>query len=709
MVTVHMVGNAHLDPVWLWRGAAGMAETLATCRTACDLLDEHPDFVFTKGDSWAYELAARSDPGLWGRIRAHARSGRWAVVGGWYVQPDCNFPLEESLRTHIRLGKEQARRDFGVDVTVGYNVDSFGHAAFLPRILREGGYDAYVMMRPMAHEKALPAPLFRWRSPDGAEVLAWRIPKSYTEKNADLSGQIRAALEAADASTGHVLCFYGVGDHGGGPTGDQIRWIRAHADSLPGARLVFSHPRAFFDAVKPAWPRLPVVEGELQFHSIGCYSVERSVKRNARRAEHGLIGAEAVLDAFPAAAGPADRALLDGAWRKLLFNQFHDIYGGTCIPEAYRDARDQLGAARDAADSVIQGAALRVAGALPADRLQRILALNPSNAPFRGLVAHEPWTDWEEFRGSLIDEAGHPVPFQILPAASVTGRFGRLLWPMEAAAGGLRAFRLLPEAPPAQATDLAVEGTSVANGSWRLEAGREDCLLRIAGPSGADGVFAAEGLSVQVREDLSDTWSHGLDRYAGRILGRFHLQDSSVVEAGPLRAALRIRAAYGASRLTLKALLAAGDPGIEVRLRIDWRERHAVAHLSVAFLREIVRRMDGVPGGFASRPHDGTELPVVDALRLDLSGGRRFGIALPDCGAVSGEGSAVALTLLRSPVYAWHDPAKLTQGGEYRYTDQGEHEFRFLLAQDAEEEALRRAALGFHRPPLCIDWTRGMR
>jgi alpha-mannosidase len=47
-ITVHMIGQAHLDPVWLWGWSAGLDEVLAACRTACDLLDSYPDFIFTQ-------------------------------------------------------------------------------------------------------------------------------------------------------------------------------------------------------------------------------------------------------------------------------------------------------------------------------------------------------------------------------------------------------------------------------------------------------------------------------------------------------------------------------------------------------------------------------------------------------------------------------------------------------------------------------------
>jgi alpha-mannosidase len=84
-VIVHMIGNAHLDPVWLWHWQRGADECLATCRAACDLLDDYPEVIFTRGEAWAYEQVRTLDPELFERIRGHIRGGRWAVVNGWWV------------------------------------------------------------------------------------------------------------------------------------------------------------------------------------------------------------------------------------------------------------------------------------------------------------------------------------------------------------------------------------------------------------------------------------------------------------------------------------------------------------------------------------------------------------------------------------------------------------------------------------------------
>ena len=107
---------------------------------------------------WIEELdpdALRADTGL-------VRARRWVIVNGWWLQPDCNLPTGEAFIRQALYGKRYFRDRFGVDVTIGYNVDSFGHAATLPMLLQHTGSTHYVFMRPMEHEHHLPSPLFDW-------------------------------------------------------------------------------------------------------------------------------------------------------------------------------------------------------------------------------------------------------------------------------------------------------------------------------------------------------------------------------------------------------------------------------------------------------------------------------------------------------------------------------------------------------------------
>ncbi len=192
-------------------------------------------------------------------------------------------------------------------------------------------------------------------------------------------------------------------------------------------------------------------------------------------------------------------------------------------------------------------------------------------------------------------------------------------------------------------------------------------------------------------------------------MGTFVASGSALEETGPVRASLRIDTSFNASSATVWARLYADDPRLFLEIRVDWRERLRVLKLELPLAGIEERRTDGIPGGGAVRPQDGRECPVMDWTLVGLSKGAPLGIAMPDCSAMDGSAGVLRFTLLRAPAYAWHDPAKLPPGRAHRYLDQGEQTFRFVLLPDATAAAVAGVALGMHRPPVCIDWTRGMR
>ncbi|MBQ6528394.1 MAG: hypothetical protein IJI38_07710 [Clostridia bacterium] len=212
---VHIILNSHLDPAWLWNKEQGMDEVVATARTACDLLNDYPEIFITRGEAWFYEVLEFCAPDIYERVKKHVASGRWQVVGNWYIQPDCNQPSPESFAMQAEVSRDIFAR-LGARPTVGYNVDSFGHAATLPDFYRACGVDSYIMMRPSTREMPLPGHLFLWESPGGSRIAVARL-KRYQTTGApeNLPDTIDVALTTATPGIDHCLCFVGVGDHGG--------------------------------------------------------------------------------------------------------------------------------------------------------------------------------------------------------------------------------------------------------------------------------------------------------------------------------------------------------------------------------------------------------------------------------------------------------------------------------------------------------------
>ena len=177
-----MVGNAHIDPMWIWDWDEGMHEVLQTFRAAVERLDEDPGLRFTASSASYYRWVMDTAPDLFARIRELVRAGRWVVVGGQWVEPDCNLPSGESVCRQFLYGQRFLARHLGVTATVGYNVDSFGHSGTLPQLLAASGLGSYVFMRPGPDEKAIASPAFRWRGTDGTELPAYRIPYDYSTR-----------------------------------------------------------------------------------------------------------------------------------------------------------------------------------------------------------------------------------------------------------------------------------------------------------------------------------------------------------------------------------------------------------------------------------------------------------------------------------------------------------------------------------------------
>jgi len=703
MRTVHIVLNAHIDPVWLWPWTAGVDECLNTCYTMCNTLDRHPEIIFTKGEAWVYEQVRRHDPALFKRIVKHIKAGRWSVVGGWWIQPDCNLPGLENMHRQIEIGKIWFKKHLGLFPRIGYNVDSFGHSANLPDILTAHGQPNYVFMRPMAHETALPANVFRWRSrPGGPTVNTFRISAGYATIFPPDLAWVETSLAPLPKGVSHTMCFLGVGDHGGGPNEHIIQWVKDHRDAIPGARLEFSSPERFFKALAPELKHLPVVTGELQMHAIGCYTAHRPVKLGVRRAENLLAQTQNALAQAKPAERKSAKPTLDHAWETLCFNSFHDTLGGSCTPSAARAADDQLAGAKAAAETVLSETFRRRVHAWPGDPRQRMVAANFTVKKFNDFIEHEPWLEWTHWKPDwcLLDERNRLVPHQIIEPETLMPDTMRVLYPATIGPGKYSTIRIArnPNGKVAPLRGIAPDFT------LRTKSDSTGQLLVADGPS-------CPLPELRLIEDKSDTWSHFIDRFAGPQIDHAHWSQPELIESGPLRHTWRMDGRIGESRICADWRRYRGRPFYELRLRINWHEHHKLLRLSWGPGEVIKFREDGITGGGLGRSSDGRELPLRDRTLLKLADGKRAGIVAPEVFAISGDETAVHLTLLRSCPFAHHEPRILPAKLEhYAWVDQGEHVFmlRYFPAGKITAKELDHHALHLQQRPLMADLTRGM-
>ena len=708
MKTVHIVFNAHIDPIWLWPWQSGLDEVLATCRSACDRLDRHPDLTFTRGEAWVYDEIERIDPALFARIKGHVEAGRWEVIGGWWLQPDCNAPSGFAMERQIGLGKAYCESRFGLFPRTAYNVDSFGHAATLPGLMHRFGQDRYVMMRPQPAEMELPASLFRWRGYEGGpEIVTFRIMKQYNLGSELSETHLREAIESLPEGIQDSMLFVGFGDHGGGPSEHQIAWLRKHQNSFEGITLEFSSVNRFFDAVWPQRGSLPLVTGELQQHAIGCYSVYRPIKTALRKAEHLIRQAELFYEAEPSSCPPDTPAELQKSWERICFNHFHDTLGGSCLPSAYPQPLAQLGYAQNIADNLLQEGLRRKLNSLPDDPLQRIVLYNASDLAFDGPVQFMPWLDWQEWGAGwrLIDENGAAVPFQIVAPEALIGTMINLVFPIQIAPREMRVLRIQytgGPVKPSMSVIAAPESLSVA--------GQIDISsLSLKFASGIE----LQMPKLMLYDDPSDTWSHGLDRYDEAPLAQAVWEDRALVDRGSLVASWIRNGSIGSS--LLRAEWRVYSQGFaELRLLVNWQERHKLLKLVQPLPGSPVRRTDGILGGWLPRPLDGREMPLRDGMLLEIHSqengdSQALGIVAPDVYAADATPERIRFTLLRSAIMAHHEPYS-GHAPRRTFSDQGEHVFTFrYLAGPAVQPALMdEHAFQMQRPPLIADLTRGM-
>ncbi len=709
---IHMIANAHIDPVWLWPWQAGVDEAIATSASMADRCDEYPGFIFTRGEAWLYQQVEQLHPALFERIRKLIAKGQWHVTGGQFLQPDLNLPTAEGLNRQITHGQRYFKDRFGLSPKIGYNVDSFGHTASLPDILARHGYESYVFRRPEQHQTAIPANTFVWRGVGGAEVVAFRIEPAYVASMADLSGQVEIAIESADPALGHTMCFYGVGNHGGGPSKAMIEWIIAHKHSFAGHELVFSTPEAYFAGIADKRHVLPTVTHELQHAFPGCYSVMHDIKQRQRQTEYLLAQAESAARTFaadePERQGYLDR--LDAAWDRALFTEFHDIITGTSIPSAWESVRSMQGTARLAAEEVLLHATRRWSyRTLPQVDEHQVVIVNTAGTPFSGYVEAEPYLDFDVWGSRWIsDEQGVPVPFQVIqPEASQL--IPRILIRTEVPAGSSRQLQVHNEPRPSTAAD---DGRLTASPD-RLSNGLVDVTLRAGGIGsialGGKSLLGAGGIGLHLRKDTTDTWTFHTDQWSEEIEEVLATGSWVVEETGPLRVRARLDARIGTSRVEWTVSLCRDEPVLHMELVVNFDERFRLLQMPINLATAPARHVDGIAGAAIARHPEPAEWPFLDWVRLS-AGGADLALTTRDLFSHSLNGALWQLTLLRSPKMAWGGGEPEPYSGRDHITDQGVHRFALSLhlGEAASETRIASAVTRLRHPPVVFDRYEGM-
>ena len=728
----YMIGHGHIDPVWLWSWTEGVSIVHSTFRSALDRIAETPGVVFTSSSAQFYQWVADSDPAMLEEIKQRIGEGRWNVVGGWWVEPDVNLPSGEALVRQGLYGQLTLQRLLGVRAKTAFNPDSFGHAGTLPQIFRLQGMDNYVFMRPGAIEKTIPSDLFWWESPDGSRVLTYRIQDGY-ELPREVSGRLDNMLKHAPSrKMTDFMLFYGIGDHGGGPTKENIRSINELKAEKGAPVIQYSTVDRYFDDIRAKNPNLPVLKDDLQYTAVGCYSAEVELKKNNRLSEVALVVAEkitAVGSVFWGVSYPKEK--FTDAWKQVLFLQFHDSLAGTSLSAHSQDAREGYNYALHTAHTATALAIQKLEWQIPAEDPDSdyLIVFNPhawevkANVEYDNIINRaNTWAIDLKNEPYVTDERGETLPSQFIRSQSVTGR-DRVLFTATLPPMGYRQIRIRRRESNA-ASKVSATDNRMENEFYRI-AISPDGQIGIFDKEAGREVFkgGATGCKGVIIDDPSDTWSHGIrdftkNRTEGRYIyntlgeiGAFGKAQLKVLENGPLRAAIRVQSVYGDSHMTIDWMLTAGSRDIEALVTLDWHEKLKMLKYYFPVDVDSPEATYEVPYGVIVRETNGVENPGqrwidltgqrgADAYGLTVFNDAKYGYSVQD--------SEVRLTVTRSAPYAHHAPgtlAELDPDGKCYWQDQGIQTFRMMLTPHKGswlEINAPRIAEEFIAPPVVI-------
>ncbi len=727
---LHLIANAHLDPVWLWDWREGLSEGLITVRTILDLMDEDQELTFIRGEAAIYEHIEKNDPAIFARIAAHVESGRWDIVGGTYVQPDTNLPAVETLARHFTCGLNYFRSRFGRRVTAAWQADSFGHTAGFPEVLAAAGIDSFAFTRPDHNLLPLPEPAFWWEGPGGSRVLAYRpLAGWYGSDRDEMPRRLDALLAAARKSNlANFACFYGLGNHGGGPSRRHLADIRAWAANHPEVKVEHSGLHRFFADLRTELEGrsadvVPVHRGELNFCLRGCYSSVAKFKYLYRRSESLLCRAEKT-DALVAGLTGEPAADLDEAWRGLLFNSFHDILPGSGIERAMDDQIHWLGAVVHASQR-IEFSALEKLAARVDTRVERplgdypsgvaLMVWNPHHYPYVGHVELEACLDYRpimeylhrpaEIPIRLLGEDRQPLPFQTI----ATENFSmidrpwrrRVLTRLSLPAFGWNILELgwVENAgpPPAVASLVRSGDVWIDNGIFRVEAAVGNQGVRISREGRP--LLGEEGMTAKVFEDPWGSWGGMLEErgsiYLSEVRETWTVTAVQRLESGPERATLWVRLAGKNSRLDLSFSVCRERDVVDVAARVFWDERSARLKLHFAVGEQAEFE---VPGATVERGPSG-EVPGGRWLRVRSEAGG-FGFASNALYNFDCADGGVSATVVRASRYA--DDVETPPAGDLwrPAVDAGELCFKFLVTTAGAD--LPRLARELEQPPVSL-------
>lgn len=739
MKNIHLICNAHIDPVWQWEWEEGAASAISTFRVAADICEENGDFVFCHNEAILYRWVEEYEPKLFRRIQKLVSEGKWHIMGGWYLQPDCNMPSGEGFVRNILAGRRYFAEKFASRPTTAINLDPFGHTRGLVQILAKSGFDSYMFCRPDSGQCPLPSECFRWVGYDGSSVIAQRIAFGYNSGLGQAANKIKGVIEAqskGDFATDVGLVLWGIGDHGGGPSKIDVAAISAFIPQAKneGNNVFHSTPERYF-AERAEKGVTATVEKGLNPCFPGCYTSQIRVKQKYRRLEGELFAAERMC-AHAAAVGRIayPKAELDQALYDLLTVQFHDSLPGTSIQPVEEMALRMMDHGLEYISRVRARAFFALADgqrAAAPDEIP-IFAYNPHPYPVEGdfecefMLWDQNWKD--EFSIPRVFADNKPLLSQCEKEQSNLSLDWRKRVVFHAVLPPSRLSRfdckidVVPRKPeplmPCSTTHFIFSGANYTVKINRLT-GLIDSYT-----SGGREYLKPGAFRLDVMGDSSDPWEMRTLSFTNKI-GEFSLLSERegskysnvspdipsvrIIEDGDVRDVVEAVFGYEHSYAVVRYYLSKAGKAMGLSIRVNWAEKSKMLKLAIpaAFASPAV--VGETAFGSEELKTDGRENVSQRWIRLS-DGENALAAANDGVYGSSYHDGILYITLLRSPGYTVHpigDRPLMPQDRFSPYMEQGERRFRFdLYAGDAGAvtESISRCADGLNEPPSLLSF-----
>ena len=676
MKRLHLICNAHLDPMWQWNWEEGAAAAISTFRAAVRFCEEYDTFVFNHNEALLYQWTEMYEPETFERIRKQVARGHWKIMGGWYLQPDCNLPSGEAMVRQIREGNRYFREKFGIDgFETAICFDSFGHSRGLIPILRKCGYRNYMTVRPGREARPDLPEFFRWKGFDGSELLVSKTD-AYNSPMGHVGEYLREELPKKKEEV--VTVLWGVGNHGGGPSRADIETVEAFLRSEKGFEALQSDPDAFFREARERNRNVPVTEEYLGTVFPGTFTSQMRIKRAYRKLEteyfqtERLVAAAQMNGDLPKGEFPELRAALSD----LLFSQFHDVLAGTLGQAAEQNALQRLSHGLEETErirarayfSMIRAERPAVNGEYP------VFVFNPFPYPVRTVVdcevqlADQNWTETSTYFQAV--DKNSEVPSQIEKESGNVNLdwrkrviFLATLKPMQ-----MSRFDLYPHRGEKRVFKVRDVGKSFVFSNRYFEA-------EIDGTTGLLSRWIRRGVNLfrapltpVVTEDSEDSWIMRREQYERqqKTVGMFlplsaeqrdfegtaeKLPAVRLIESGDVRSVVETALACGDSRIRLRYCFYRDLPYVDLDFEIHWRRKNGCLKLDADLFPG--QALGETMFGYDGLPQDQREQPIHRWIAM-RNENTTFAVLNRGSYGASCTKTCIRQSLLRSPAYVGH-------------------------------------------------------